>query len=178
MAESFDPYHVWLGIPPEDQPPNHYRLLGIRPFESNPDVIDNTADQRMTHLRTFQTGKNGKLSQKLLNEVAAARFCLLGEKTKREYDEKLRATLATASSGVRARMQEPQAAAAVSAASSSRPGPSQIPSSVPASRFASPAQPRVLPYHPRRRSRHPRRCSRQLRLRRDRSAAVHHGART
>lgn len=134
MAESFDPYHVWLGIPPEDQPPNHYRLLGIRPFESNPDVIDNMADQRMTHLRTFQTGKNGKLSQKLLNEVAAARLCLLGEKTKREYDEKLRATLATASPGVRARMQEPRPAAVVSAASSPRPGTPQTPSSVPASR--------------------------------------------
>jgi hypothetical protein len=94
MAESFDPYHVWLGIPREDQPPNHYRLLGIRQFESNRDVIDNMADQRMTHLRTFQTGKNSKHSQKLLNEVAAARLCLLGEKTKQEYDQKLRASLA------------------------------------------------------------------------------------
>ncbi len=100
MAESFDPYHVWLGIPPEDQPPNHYRLLGIRPFEANPDVIDNTADQRMTHLRTFQTGKNAKASQKLLNEVAAARLCLLNAKTKDEYDRKLKASLPAASSGV------------------------------------------------------------------------------
>ena len=32
MAESFDPYESWLGIPPEDQPPNHYRLLGLKPF--------------------------------------------------------------------------------------------------------------------------------------------------
>ena len=93
MAENFDAYHVWLGIPPEDQPPNHYRLLGIRPFESNPDVIDNMADQRMTHLRTFQSGKNSKHSQKLLNEVAAARLCLLGKTTKQEYDRRLRAEL-------------------------------------------------------------------------------------
>ena len=29
MKQSFDPYHKWLGIPPEDQPPHHYRLLGV-----------------------------------------------------------------------------------------------------------------------------------------------------
>jgi hypothetical protein len=40
MSESFDPYHVWLGIPPEEQPPHHYRLLGIRLFEDNPSVIE------------------------------------------------------------------------------------------------------------------------------------------
>ena len=27
MADDFNPYHVWLGIPPEEQPANHYRLL-------------------------------------------------------------------------------------------------------------------------------------------------------
>ena len=36
---SFDPYHKWLSIPPEEQPPNHYRLLGTKPFESDLDVI-------------------------------------------------------------------------------------------------------------------------------------------
>ena len=41
MTESFDPYHKWLGIPPQDQPPHYYRLLGIELFESDPDVISN-----------------------------------------------------------------------------------------------------------------------------------------
>ena len=36
MAESFDAYHRWLGIPSKDQPPNHYRLLTLEPFESDP----------------------------------------------------------------------------------------------------------------------------------------------
>ena len=44
MAEGFDPYHKWLGIPPKDQPPNHYRLLGIELFESDPEVIDMAAE--------------------------------------------------------------------------------------------------------------------------------------
>jgi hypothetical protein len=28
MPEAFDPYHKWLAIPPEEQPPHHYRLWG------------------------------------------------------------------------------------------------------------------------------------------------------
>lgn len=118
MAESFDPYHVWLGIPPEDQPPNHYRLLGIRLFESNPDVIDNMADQRMAHLRTFQTGKNARHSQKLLNEVAAARVCLLNSKSKQEYDSRLRSAMAAA------RPSPPVLQTAADPRTSPRPAPS------------------------------------------------------
>lgn len=45
MADDFDPYRKWLGIVPKDQPPNHYRLLGIELFESDPDVIEGAADQ-------------------------------------------------------------------------------------------------------------------------------------
>ena len=39
MTATFDPYHAWLGIPPKDQPPNHYRLLGIELFEQDTEVI-------------------------------------------------------------------------------------------------------------------------------------------
>ena len=28
MSDHFDPYYTWLGIPPEEQPPDHYRLIG------------------------------------------------------------------------------------------------------------------------------------------------------
>ena len=47
MAGEFDPYHVWLGINAKDQPPNHYRLLGIELFEANLDVIQSAADRQM-----------------------------------------------------------------------------------------------------------------------------------
>jgi len=92
MSTGFDPYHVWLGIPASEQPANHYRLLGIPTFEASLDVIENAADQRMAHLRTFQTGKRSALSQRLLNEIAAARLCLLDVERKAAYD----AWLATA----------------------------------------------------------------------------------
>jgi len=93
MTDPFDPYHVWLGIPPEQQPPNHYRLLAIELFENSPDVIASAADRQMVHLRTFQTGKHAAESQKLLNQVAAAKVCLLDPKKKAVYDQQLRQRL-------------------------------------------------------------------------------------
>ncbi|MGQ9913570.1 MAG: hypothetical protein ACUVQQ_04385 [Thermogutta sp.] len=89
MSESFDPYRKWLGIPPEEQPPHHYRLLGIAPFETDREVIQNAADRQMGHVRRFQAGPYAVACQKLLNELAAARVCLLDPARKREYDQRL-----------------------------------------------------------------------------------------
>ena len=91
MTSGFDPYYKWLGIPPDEQPPNHYRLLGLRQFESDPEVIEAASDQRMAHLRTYQAGQYSALSQKLLNEVAGAKICLLSPEKRARYDEILRA---------------------------------------------------------------------------------------
>jgi hypothetical protein len=96
MSDSFNGYHVWLGIPPTEQPPNHYRLLGIAPFETDLDVIDHAADRQMAHVRTFQSGRNAALSQQILNELAAARLCLLNPQRKNEYDLQLRAKVGAA----------------------------------------------------------------------------------
>ncbi len=90
MSESFNPYLKWLGIPLKDQPPNHYRLLGIEPLERDPDVIENAADRQMAHVRNFSTGKHMELSQQLLQELAAARLCLLTAEKKKAYDAKLK----------------------------------------------------------------------------------------
>lgn len=93
-AEGFDPYHKWLGIPPEQRPIHHYRLLGLSLFESDADVIANAADQRMGHVRAFQAGRHAQASQRLLNEIAAARVCLLNPAKKAQYDRRLREELA------------------------------------------------------------------------------------
>src|SRR6185369_6525682 len=87
--DSFDPYYQWLGIPPKHQPSNHYRLLALEEFESNPDVIENAADQRAAHVRLFQGGQQGDLSQRLLNEISMAKLCLLNAEKKAHYDAKL-----------------------------------------------------------------------------------------
>ena len=93
MADSFDPYRKWLGIPRKDQPANHYRLLGIDLFEPDAEVIAHAADARMVHLKTFQAGKYSELSQKILNEIATAKVCLLNAEKKAAYDELLRREL-------------------------------------------------------------------------------------
>lgn len=102
MTSEFDPYHRWLGIPPEEQPPHHYRLLGIGLFEQNADVIESAADRQMAHVQTYKHGKYAALSQKLLNELAAAKLCLLNKEKKAAYDAQLRQRLGSPgrSSGV------------------------------------------------------------------------------
>ena len=134
MSEAFDPYRKWLGIPPYQQPPNHYRLLGIELFEADADAIANAADRQMAHIRTFQAGPHSALSQKLLNELSAARVCLLNPVQREAYDAALRARLA-----------ETQAAAAPSPTAT--PSPAAPPSSP--TDYApiplAPAAPRAIP---------------------------------
>ncbi|HND53260.1 MAG TPA: hypothetical protein PLV92_12710, partial [Pirellulaceae bacterium] len=89
MSDGFDPYRKWLGIPPEEQPPNFYRLLGIPLFETDPDVIENAAHRQMAYVRTFQTGRHAEQSQRLLNELAAAKVCLMNPDRKAAYDAEL-----------------------------------------------------------------------------------------
>lgn len=89
-APPFDPYHKWLGIPKSEQPPHHYRLLGIPLFESDPQVIEAAADRQMTYLRRLQSGDQKVAAQNLLNQVSMARLALLKPEAKTAYDEQLR----------------------------------------------------------------------------------------
>ena len=88
MAE-FDPYLKWLGIRDPARPVNHYRLLGLDLFESDPEIISMAADRQMAHVRTYQAGPNGDVSQQLLNELSRARRCLLTPEKKVAYDAQL-----------------------------------------------------------------------------------------
>ena len=40
----FDPLLEWLGIPPHERPICHYRLLGLRPFETDVEQIRAAAE--------------------------------------------------------------------------------------------------------------------------------------
>ncbi|MCC6126948.1 MAG: hypothetical protein IT426_18460 [Pirellulales bacterium] len=96
MTRTFDPYYRWLGIPPHLQPPHHYRLLGLELFESDPEVIGVAADRQMIHVRMYQLGEYSEISQRLLNELATAKMCLLIPERKAAYDAELRKMLAAA----------------------------------------------------------------------------------
>jgi serine/threonine protein kinase/formylglycine-generating enzyme required for sulfatase activity len=89
MSKPFDPYYSWLGIPPAEQPADHYRLLGIPRFESDPEVIEHAADRQMSYLRTFKAPRHVAASQRMLNEVAAAKLTLLNADKKAAYDTEL-----------------------------------------------------------------------------------------
>ncbi len=86
----FDPYHVWLGIPPKDQPPNLYRLLGLELYESDAQVIDAAANRHTSYLQMMAAGKQRKQSQELLNEIASARRRLLDADRNKKYDVKMK----------------------------------------------------------------------------------------
>jgi len=86
---NFDPYYKWLSIPPAEQPPNHYRLLGVAEFEPDSEVIAGAADRQMAHIRAHSTGKYAEISQRILNELAQARLCLLRPESKAAYDKQL-----------------------------------------------------------------------------------------
>ena len=96
MSDDFDPYLRWLGIRDPDRPPNHYRLLGVAEFEDDADVLANAADRQMAHIRTFQAGPHSADSQRLLNELAAAKICLLNAEKKAAYDAQLQRRRAAA----------------------------------------------------------------------------------
>jgi hypothetical protein len=82
MVEAFDPYCKWLGIPPEEQPPTHYHMLGIPAFEGDVDIIRAAVEQRVLFLRTLQLSPQVKLAERLLNEVIAPPICLLDQEKK------------------------------------------------------------------------------------------------
>lgn len=93
MFQEFDPYYEWLGIPPEEQPADYYRLLGISQFETNVNVISNAADQRMFFIRMFQNGPHSIETQRILNVLAQARITLLNPQSKAEYDNQLQSMM-------------------------------------------------------------------------------------
>lgn len=105
----FDPYYEWLGIPREEQPADHYRLLGVPRFEHNERVIANAYDQRMYFLRTKQLGQFVQLSQQLQCELTVAQRVLLNPAQRVEYDARLAESLRSAT------LAEPLRTAAASA---------------------------------------------------------------
>ncbi len=95
VSADFDPYHKWLGIPPAEQPPHHYRLLGVVLFESDPEVIAAAADRQMAHVKSFAAGRYAVESQSLLNELARVRVTLLNAQQRIVYDRGLQRQLAS-----------------------------------------------------------------------------------
>src|ERR1043166_3590562 len=82
----FDPYHLWLGIPPGRRPPTHYQLLGIASTETDDEVIKEAALRQTSHVRNYQTGAHAEECTRILNEIGQARAVLLNRESRQQYD--------------------------------------------------------------------------------------------
>ena len=76
MADGFDPYDEWLGIPPEHQPADFYRLLGVDRFEGDIEFIAKAADTRIRQLGSLKGGEHSKEADSLFKKLSAAKACL------------------------------------------------------------------------------------------------------
>jgi hypothetical protein len=88
---AFDPYESWLGITAAHRPPTYYDLLGLSPFESDPETIERAALRRISKVRQHQIGPHSDASQEVLAELARARLVLNDPNRRADYDAKLRA---------------------------------------------------------------------------------------
>lgn len=94
MAGKFDPLHTWLGIPPAEQPPNYYRVFGLKLFESDQAAITAASNRVIKTLQSQAEGPQAEYAKKLLPNVNAIRKCLLDPQARAAYDAKLRAKTA------------------------------------------------------------------------------------
>ena len=89
MHDPFDPYWQWLAIPPAEQPPDHYRILGLRLFETDRPMIAQAARARTEHVRSCHDGSHPEAAERVLEHLAAARDTLLSPELKAQYDNLL-----------------------------------------------------------------------------------------
>jgi len=93
MAESSDSYRKWLGLPEAQRPPTHYQLLGLSTGESDRDVINAAVIRQSGCVRNCQSGKFADDATRRLNEIAAARTCLLNPQQRTACDRTLKPTV-------------------------------------------------------------------------------------
>lgn len=91
----FDPYLKWLDIVPGTRPPDHYELLGLDRCEDDRQTISRAADVRMAKIRKIRPGEHLPDWGRLLDQLSAAKICLLDPASKAAYDASLGPTPAS-----------------------------------------------------------------------------------
>ncbi|MGI9470249.1 MAG: hypothetical protein ACR2NZ_01870 [Rubripirellula sp.] len=85
-----NPLETWLGIPPEEQPPNLYRLLGLADFESDRETIQSAQACTLEKLNSHSLTSCPPDLDAIKDQVSAAARVLLHEPQKLAYDTQLR----------------------------------------------------------------------------------------
>jgi hypothetical protein len=86
MDDAFNPYYAFLGLDEEVTSPNHYQLLRLKPGEADPAKIAAAADKAATRVRGHRPGENVVPWSMLLDEIQAARTCLLDPAQRAAYE--------------------------------------------------------------------------------------------
>jgi hypothetical protein len=92
VAKAFDPYRDWLGLDGPSGAINHYRLLGLKLFEADPQKIAAAADATIGRIKKVQTASHQPEQQQLLSRLVAARRQLLDAESRARYNATLGAT--------------------------------------------------------------------------------------
>jgi len=89
VSEGFNSYREWLGL--GVRAPNYYELLGLPLQESDEGRIAAAAERAMTRVRSFRPGPLARDWAQLLDEIRAAKDCLLDADRRAQYDAMLSA---------------------------------------------------------------------------------------
>jgi formylglycine-generating enzyme required for sulfatase activity len=87
-----DLYTELLDVPPGARPPNHYALLGLDRFESDPAAIHTAVLRQASKLRRWDIDPDDERQarvQEMLNEVHRAAAVLENPQAKEDYDRRL-----------------------------------------------------------------------------------------
>ncbi len=76
---------TWLGLAAGEWPPNHYRLLGLQPGESDGNLIEERVHQRLDMVRRYQMMHPDQATE-AMNLLAQAFVCLTDPAAKKVYD--------------------------------------------------------------------------------------------
>jgi hypothetical protein len=85
----------WLGLPPGEWPPDHYRLLGLEAGESNAELIEQRVHERLDTVRRYQM-MHPEQATEAMNRLAQAFVCLTEPSAKKTYDAQLGVVAAVA----------------------------------------------------------------------------------
>lgn len=92
MDEVFNPYYAFLGLDEEVTSPGFYQILRLRETECDAAKINAAADKATARARACRPGANAVEWSRLLDEIQAARTCLLDPAQRAAYDQQQRAT--------------------------------------------------------------------------------------
>jgi hypothetical protein len=95
---NYDLICSWLGLPPGEWPPDHYRLLGLEPGEDKAELIEQRVHQRLDSVRCYQM-MHPEQATEAMNRLAQAFVCLMEPAAKKAYDAAFLGTASPSAQG-------------------------------------------------------------------------------